>query len=161
MALVDVATFDRHVDNLSYEAVAVSVVRQTQQERMFAWGCPEGGFQIRVASTLDETACRPVESIEGVIRTSGNLCITSYGNLLFVAQFAQSPFPHEEPMFGDALLSVAPGRYAIEVHRMFQWEHGEQYPDELNEGDNFVIVLKPITSQVQKKPYQQIPWTYG
>jgi hypothetical protein len=160
MALINVATFDRHIDVLNYEALEASVVRQSQQNRVFAWGCPEGAFQLRITSTLDKTSFHSVESIEGTIETSGDLCVSSSGNLLLNAQFPNSQFPRVEPMFGDAALSITPGRYSVEVHRMFKWKHGEQYADEFNEGDNFVIVLKPLSSESGKKPYLKIPWTY-
>jgi len=160
MALIDIATFDRRVETLGYETLAASAVRQTQQGRMFAWGCPEGSFRIRMVIAPPKTDFRPVESTAGEITTSGNLCISSYENLLYAAQFLQVPFPIiEGSIFDDVTLSIAPGHYAVDVHRMFKWEHGEQYPAELNEGDNFVLVLKPMAANAHKKPYEKVPWT--
>lgn len=158
MAVLDMATYESFLPGWDWPSLTLKVASQMSQERIFAWGCPEFTLNVRITMTSPgHSSFHPVESVSGFLVTSGQLCFTSYENIGYCAQFEDKHFPLHE----DHPLLVNPGRYQIEVHRMFQWRHGQQFPefaDAIGDGDHFVIVLTPAGDSMPPKHFDCVPW---
>jgi len=157
MAVLDIATYDKDMADWDYHRLTAKIASQMEQERIFAWGCPECDLQIRItANPPSGSNFHPVESVSGFLATSGQLCFTSYDNLTMCAQFKEYHFPDHE----DRPFTIEPGRYQITVHRMFHWQHGEQSPESIEEGDHFIIALRPAPSSAPSLRFDSVPWAW-
>jgi hypothetical protein len=157
MAVLDIATYDKDMADWDYERLTTKIASQMEQERIFAWGCPEGDLQIRITANLPSgSSFHPIESVSGFLATSGQLCFTSYDNLTMCAQFEKYHFPEHK----DHPFTVDPGRYQITVYRMFHWQHGEDSYESIEEGDHFIIVLRPAPSSAPSLRFDSVPWAW-
>ena len=155
MAIVDVATYDKDMADWDYSRLTAKIACQMEQERIFAWGCPEYPLQVHITThTPNASDFHPTESVVGFLTTSGGLCFTSYDNLTMCAQFEEYHFPSHD----DHPFTVELGRYQITVHRMFHWKHGAQFPDTVNDGDHYIIVLCPAPSSASPVHFDSVPW---
>ena len=155
MAVLDMAAYESFLPGWDWPGLTLKVAQQMSQERIFAWGCPEFDVQVRITMTAPEdSSFHPVESTSGFLVTSGRLCFTSYDSIAGCAQFKDWHFPLHE----DRPLLVNPGRYQMDVHRMFQWRHGQQFPDVIGDGDHYIVVLRLAKTAMPPKHFDCVPW---
>jgi hypothetical protein len=155
MAVLDMAHYESFLPDWDWPKLKAKVAQQMTQERIFAWGCPEYDLQIRITGTPPAGPdFHPVESIPGFLNTAGRLCFTSFDSVAMCAQFEDRHFPGDE----DRPFSTSPGRYEIVVHRMFEWRHGEQFPDVISAGDHYVIAITPASLTSPPKEFDTVPW---
>jgi hypothetical protein len=145
IALLDLRSYEKDLPDWDYNSITRKILHQMEQERIFAWGCPEDGFQIRLTRRSPQRGnFRPKETARGIITTSGALCLTSYSHLTYCAQFGHAKLPQlDASQFSDVAFSVEPGRYEITVYVMFAWDHYEQFA-KLNKGDNYTVYLRQV-----------------
>lgn len=159
MAILDPWSYDKDLPDWGYMSLTRKILRQSGQERIFAWGCPEHGFQIRITRRAPKRGnFRPIETAKGVVTTSGALCLTSYKHLTHCAQIPEAELPQlDASTFSDVAFSVEPGRYEIAVYMMFAWDHEEQFA-KLNRGDNYVVHLREIRGTERRAMAGWVPW---
>ena len=159
MALLDLRAYDKDLPDWNYTSITRKILREARKERIFAWGCPEHGFQIRITrQTPKPRNFRSVETAKGVVTTSGALCLTSYSHLTYCAQISEAHLPQlDASAFSDVAFSIEPGRYEVRVYRMFPWDHHEQFA-KLNKGDNYVVHLREIHATKPHVTVEWVPW---
>jgi len=85
---------------------------------------------------------------------TGDLGLASYTAMTMCVQFPDSPLGHE----ADFRFSLPPGRYQVEVFRLFDYEDGAQFTDaDLSEGDAYVIRFR--VSDLDPVVHDTVPWT--
>ena len=156
--IVDCASYEGFIggEYWRYQTLTELIVRQMNQERLFAWGCPEGRWRIRFSRhPLPALPIGPHE-FAGFVQTTGGLCLSCYDGFAACADFKDQRLPYTSQ---DWSFSAPPGRYRVPVRQLFEWDGYEQFcPDHPRDGttpgpDYLVsFVLDP------DGPAQRWPW---
>ena len=75
LCIVDVSSYEAYTAGL--HRLTGSIIRQMNQERLFAWGCPEGRWLVRFSQRPLPDQPTGFREFTGFIRTTGDLC---FGN---------------------------------------------------------------------------------
>ncbi len=140
LGLVDCDTYESFIGDWNWENLTELIVRQMNQERLFAWGCPEGRWTLQFSRRSLPTLPVGVHEFAGHVQTAGALCLTGSDGFEMCAQFPESRLPLEQ----DWKFSTPPGRYRVTVRQLFKWSGRAQFPcdefpDETAEGLNYLI----------------------
>ena len=137
LGIVDCQSYESFIGEWTWENLTELIVRQMNQQRLFAWGCPEGRWSIQF--TRRPLTPTPVGTHEyaGYVRTTGSLCLTSLDGFAMCAQFSEYHLPLDQ----DWAFSVPPGRYLVTVRQLFKWNGqgqspSDEFPEETAEGLN-------------------------
>jgi hypothetical protein len=161
--LADPESYRGFLGEWTCRSIADMALRQMNQEKLLAWGTPEGhySFKFHCGKRLQRVSHR---QFEGCIHTTGTLCLASFGSVTMCAQFEDYKLPQPQ----DYCIQVAPGRYHVTVQQLFRWRGGGQlpsddYPGEMAEGLNYYIAIRPARSQrsVIKPRIALASWMYA
>ena len=144
LGIVDCQSYESFIGDWNWENLTELIVRQMNQQRVFAWGCPEGRWNVQFTRRPLMPSPIGTHEFTGYVQTTGRLCLTSLDGFSMCAQFQKYHLPLEE----DWAFSVPPGRYRVTVRQLFKWNGGgqcpcDEFPDERAEGLNYLISLVP------------------
>ena len=144
LGIVDCASYESFIgEQWDWCSLVALVVRQMNQERVFAWGCPEGRWKLQFSRKPLPGSPAGVRDLIGYVKATGGLCLTSLDGFAMCAQFSNYHLPLE----GDDWPFSAPsGRYKVTVRQLFRWNGraqfpSDEFPDEQAGGINYLISL--------------------
>src|SRR5436853_4578605 len=76
-AVVDCQSYESFIGDWNWENLTALVVRQMKQERLFAWGCPEGRWSMQFSRHPLPPSPTGTHEYTGHVQTTGRLCLTS------------------------------------------------------------------------------------
>ena len=153
LALLDSESYEGFVhEDWQLNQLKRHICSQAAKERIVAWGCVSGNWRIRF--TIGQNPIAAVHEFSGVIRSSGNLLLTSYESLTMAAQFEDVKLP--EPHEVSNLLEVPRGRFIVHVGQTF--DHSQAEAEEVFEqaSPHFIVSLLPGQQTISTPA--TIPW---
>ncbi len=159
MAIVDLDSFRLSLPGTDLDRVPDELLKQMNLQRAFAWGCPEGDFQVRITSAPFKSQSNQTSRItSGYLTTKGAVCLTSSDHVMFFAQYPQYKLPQiENSRFSDRVFTVPAGQYKVTVKQHFLWTIGAQFAEPLNEQEYYTIYME-ASDGAQRSEFQAIPW---
>ena len=161
LGIVDCNAYESFIGEWAYDNLTLSIVRQMNMERVFAWGCPEGRWSIQLSKRTLPQCPVGFHELTAYIVTTGKLSLTNYDGFAMCAQFANYHLPLED----DFAFEVEPGRYRVTLRQLFRWNGkaqcpGDEFPDEAAEGLNYLVSIVPDSQGSSTKELTWVPLAF-